>query len=85
MVQAVRQAARDVETNFKRVQATQAALDANTRQLDAEQRKQAVGLATTFDVLQKQSLLASARTAWLQAIIFYARSLIQLERVQKIQ
>jgi len=85
VTQAVRQAGRDVETALKRVQATQAALDANTRQLDAEQRKQAVGLSTTFDVLQKSSLLAQARVQWLNAIISYSRSLVQFERVQKIQ
>jgi outer membrane protein TolC len=85
VTQAVRQAGRDVETALKRVQATQSALEANNKQLEAEQRKQAVGLSTTFDVLQKSSLLAQARIQWLNAIISYSRSLVQFERVQKIQ
>jgi len=82
---AVRDAARQVETNLKRVAATRTAREANERQLEAEERKSEVGLATTFDVLQKQTILAQSRTIELQAKIAYNQSLIDFERVQKIR
>ena len=82
---AVRNAARDVQTNFKRVEATQKARQASERQLDAEQRKFGVGLSTSFELQSRQRDLAQARISELNAIIAYNRSLIAFERVQKIQ
>jgi outer membrane protein TolC len=82
---AVRNAARDVQTNFKRVEATQKARQASERQLDAEQRKFGVGLSTSFELQQRQRDLAQARVNELRAMIEYNRSLIAFERVQKIQ
>lgn len=81
----VRNAARDVQTNFKRVEATRKALEATQRQLDAEQRKFGVGLSTSFELQQRQRDLAQARISELNAMILYNRSLIAFERVQKIQ
>ena len=82
---AVRNAARAVQTNFKRVEATQKALTATERQLDAEQRKFGVGLSSAFELQQRQRDLATARINELNATIDYNRALITLERVQKIQ
>ena len=82
---AVRNAARDVQTNYKRVEATQKARQATERQLDAEQRKFGVGLSTSFELQTRQSELAQARVGELNAMIDYNRSLIAFERVQKIQ
>jgi len=82
---AVRQAVRDVQTNYQRVQASEASVEANSRQYDAEQRKQDVGLSTTFDVLQKQVLLAQARLTLLSSKIAYNQALQELERVQRIR
>ncbi len=82
---AVRNAARDVQTNFKRVEATQKARQATERQLDAEERKFGVGLSTSFELQQRQRDLAQARINELNAMIDYDRSLIALDRVQKIQ
>ena len=82
---AVRNAARDVQTNFKRVEATQKARVATERQLDAEQRKFGVGLSTSFELQQRQRDLAQARVNELNATIDYDRSLIAFDRVQKIQ
>jgi outer membrane protein TolC len=81
----VRDAARQVTSGFRRVQSTQAALAANEKQLEAEQRKLAVGMASTFDVLQRQQLLASAKNAELAARIAYNQALINFERVQRIR
>jgi outer membrane protein TolC len=80
----VRQAAREVETSIRRVQASRAALTASESQLEAEERKFAVGLSDTFQLQQRQRDLASARTAELNAIIAYSNALIQFDRVQKI-
>lgn len=82
---AVRQAVRDVETAAQRVLAAAASLDANTKQYDAERRKEEVGLSTTFDVLQKDALLASARLTDIQARIQYSQTLLNLDKVQKIR
>jgi outer membrane protein TolC len=82
---AVRQAVRDVETSAEQVIAAAASLSANEKQYDAEKRKEEVGLSTTFDVLQKQALLASARLQDIQARIQYSQALLNLDKVQKIR
>jgi HAE1 family hydrophobic/amphiphilic exporter-1 len=81
----VRNAARDVESNFKRVEATQKTRQATERQLDAEQRKFAVGLSSSFELQQRQRDLSQARITELNAIILYNSALITLDRVQHIQ
>jgi outer membrane protein TolC len=83
--QQVRQAARDVQTNFKRVQSARAALDASQKQVDAEVRKQEVGLSDTFTLLQKQNIQANAAVQELQARIDYNNALLTFERVQKVR
>jgi outer membrane protein TolC len=85
IISSVRQAARDVRTSYQRVQATQAALAASERQLDAEERRFAVGLSDTFTLQQRQLQLASARISELNARIAYNTALIEFDRVQKIQ
>ena len=82
---AVRNAGRDVQTNLKRVEATQKARLATQRQLDAEQRKFEVGLSSSFELQQRQRDLAASRVNELNAMIAYNRSIIAFERVQKIQ
>lgn len=85
IVAQVRDAVRQVQNTFERVQAAQAAREASQRQLTAEERRNSVGLSTTLDLQIRQRDLASARTVELQAMIDYNRALIQLERVQRIQ
>jgi outer membrane protein TolC len=80
----VRQAARSVRSSLQRVQVTRSALTASERQLDAEERKFAVGLSDSFQLQQRQRDLAAARNAALTAIIDYNTALIQFDRVQKI-
>jgi HAE1 family hydrophobic/amphiphilic exporter-1 len=82
---AVRDAARQVQSNFRRVASTRAALAASQKQLEAEQSKLAVGMTTTFTVLQQQQALASARIAELSARIAYNQALLLFDRVQKIR
>ena len=52
------------------------------RQLDAEERKFAVGTTTNFEVLTFQRDLANARTSELQAIPNYMNSVARLEQAK---
>lgn len=85
IVRDVREAARSVRTSQQRVQATTAARLAAEKQLDAEERKNAVGLTDTFSLQQKQQVLAGALSAELNAMISYNTALITFQRVQKIR
>ena len=83
VVSQVRDAIRQVTNSFQRVQATQTFLRAAEQQLEAEQRRFAVSMSTILDLQVRQTQLATARTAELNAIIDYNRALIILDRVQK--
>ena len=50
--------------------------------LDADNKRFAVGLATTFELLQSQRDLARARQSELRATIDYNQSLVDFEAVQ---
>lgn len=80
---AVRAAVRDLDTNSKRVTVTQVAVQRARRQLDAEERRFALGLSETFTLQQRQRDLASALINELQAKIDYNRSLIAFEAIQR--
>jgi outer membrane protein len=78
----VREAARQVNTNLKRVEATRKARELAERRLDAEQKRFDVGLSTTFELFQAQRDLSRARQSELTARIDYSRSLVDFEAVQ---
>jgi outer membrane protein TolC len=79
----VRQAARAVETNLKRVESTRAARVLQERRLDAEEKRFAAGMSTNFFVTQAQRDLAFAQVAELRAIADYRNSIVDFERVQE--
>jgi outer membrane protein TolC len=79
---AVREAARQVATNLKRVEATQKAREFAVRRLEAEQKRMTVGLSSTFQLFQAQRDLARQRQNELNAIIDYNRSIVTFEAVQ---
>jgi len=81
----VRQAARDISTSYQRYMSRKTAREALEKQLNAEDRKFAVGLSNTFDVQLRQRDLANERVNELNAIIRYNQALIEFERVQKIR
>jgi outer membrane protein TolC len=81
---AVREAGRQVNTNLKRVQATQVARQLAEQRLAAEQKKFNVGMSTTFIVFQAQRELTNARNNELRAIIDYNRSIVDFEAIQEI-
>lgn len=82
IAQAVREAARRVNTNLKRVEATRKAREFAQERLAADEKRLAVGLATTFELVQAQRDLARARQAELNATIDYNRSLVDFQAVQ---
>ncbi len=73
-------AVRDVDTNFKRINALKVARELAEKQLEAEEEKLKVGLTTNFVVLTYQSDLATARSNEIRAIIDYLLSLALLSR-----
>lgn len=79
----VRDAARQVTTNIKRIEATRAARVLAERRLEAEQKKFGVGMSTSFLVFQAQRDLATARVNELRAILDYNQSLADFEAVQE--
>jgi outer membrane protein TolC len=79
----VREVARQVQTNQKRVDSTRVARQLAERRLDAEERKLMAGTTTSFFVFQAQRDLSQARGNELRAILDYTRSLVDLETVQE--
>jgi outer membrane protein len=81
---AVRDAARQVDTSLKRVEATRKAREFAERRYAAEQKRMTVGLSTTFQLFQAQRDLATQNLAELNAIIAYSRALVNFEAVQYV-
>ena len=79
---AVREAARAVNTDLKRVEATRKAREFAQQRLDAENKRFTVGLSTTFELFQAQRDLARAQQNELRATISYNQSLVDFEAVQ---
>ena len=79
----VRRVGREVNTNLKRVDATRAARQLGEQRLEAEQKKFAVGMSTSFFVFQAQRDLAQARNNELRAILDYNRAQVDFEAVQE--
>jgi outer membrane protein TolC len=75
----VRNAFRDVLTNAQRVQASRIASRLAQKQLEAEEKKLQVGLATVFTTLQFQDVLSQQRSNELNAITEYLKALVRLE------
>jgi outer membrane protein TolC len=76
----IRNAVRDVQTNYKQVQAYKLAREFAQEKLEAEQKKLKVGLATNYEVLLHQRDLADAQSSELRAVIDYNLSLAALNR-----
>ena len=74
--------ARQVHANRKRVDATRAARVLAERRLEAEEKKFAAGMSTSFLVFQAQRDLAQARSNELRAVLDYNKSQVDYETVQ---
>jgi len=79
----VREAARQVLTNQRRVETTRVSRQLAERRLDAEERKFAAGTSTSFFVFQAQRDLAQAQNNELRATLDYNRSVVDFETVQE--
>jgi outer membrane protein len=80
----VRDVARQVQTNQRRVRSARASRELQEKKLEAEEKKQAAGMSSSFLVFQAQRDLALARTQEIQAISDYNKALVDLEAVQEV-
>ena len=78
----VLQAARQVESGVQQVAQATTARALAERQLDAEERKFAVGTSTNFQVLDFQRQLVDAQSAELRAIINFNNAIARLEQAK---
>ncbi len=84
IVAQVRDAGRQVTTALKRVETTQKARQLAEQNLQAYEKRLAVGLSDTFLVIQAQRDLTTQLNNELAAIIAYNRALINFEAVQTV-
>ena len=82
VAQQVRDSARTLLANSKRVDATRAARVLAERRLEAEEKKFAAGMSTSFEVFQAQRDLSQARSNELRAVLDYNKSQVDFETVQ---
>ena len=80
----VREAARNVTTNAKRVDATRASRALAEKRLEAEEKRFQAGLTSSFFVLQAQRDLNVARNSELLALVEYAKSVVNYTAVQQV-
>jgi len=78
----VREVGRQVQTNQQRVRSARASRELQEKKLEAEEKKQAAGMSTSFFVFQAQRDLSQARTQEIQAMSDYNKSLVDFEAVQ---
>src|SRR5215510_7738639 len=78
----VRNAFRDVLTNAQRVQASRISSRLAQKQLEAEEKKLQVGLATVFTTLQFQDTLTQQRSLELNAVTEYLKAFVRLEEAK---
>lgn len=77
----VRNALQSLESAIRRVQASQATVLAEKKQLEAEEYRFSVGLSTTFLILQRQNSLSLAKARELRTKIDYLKSRAHLQEV----
>lgn len=82
IAQEVRQAARAVTTNRKRIDATRVARELAQRRLEAEQKKFEVGMSTSFFIVQAQRDLSQAAANDLRARIDFVKAIAAFERAK---
>jgi len=80
----IREVGRQVQTNQQRVRSARASRELQEKKLEAEEKKQAAGMSTSFFVFQAQRDLAQARTQEIQAISDYNKSLVDFDAVQEV-
>ncbi len=79
----IRELARNVQTNSKRIEATRASRALAEKRLEAEEKKFTAGMTSSFLVIQAQRDLSQARNNELQATIDYLKSVVDYETAQQ--
>ena len=79
----VRDVARQVQTNQKRVDTTRVARELAVRRLEAAEKKFAAGIESSFFVFQAQRDLSQALSNYVRAVADFNKSLVDLEAVQE--
>lgn len=79
----IRDFARNVQTNSKRVEATRSARALSEERLKAEEKKFQAGMTDSFRVFQAQRDLSQSRNNELQAIIDYLKSVVDFQTAQE--
>ncbi len=80
----VRGAVRQIDTDIKRIEAARATMRLADERLKAEEKKYAVGLATTHDLLEFQDELANAESRYAFAKAAYEQNLADLAKVKGV-
>jgi outer membrane protein TolC len=80
ILQEVRLAVRNIETDTKRARVARITRELQEKKLDAQQKKYEHGLSTTYEVLQFQTDLTRSRSEEIRAITDLNRALATLER-----
>jgi outer membrane protein TolC len=75
----LRTSIRAVETNRENISVGRATVEFNKSKVDTGQKRQAVGLVTSFDVLAFQRDLADARRELLRSVVDYNKAIVALE------
>lgn len=83
VTQQVRELARNVQTNSKRIEATRASRALAEKRLEAEEKKFQAGMTSSFLVIQAQRDLSQARNNELQATIDYLKSVVDFQTGQR--
>jgi outer membrane protein TolC len=84
VINEVREAVRQVDTNLESIEATKASFKFSKEKLKAEEKKYEVGLSTTHDLLEFQDDLARAASRFALARANYEKSLANLARVKGV-
>jgi outer membrane protein len=79
----IRDLARNVQTNTKRIEATRASRALAEKRLEAEEKKFQAGMSSSFLVIQAQRDLSQARNNELLATIDYLKSVVDYETAQQ--
>jgi outer membrane protein TolC len=80
IIQDIRDALRQIQTQWERVQASRATAYFSRKSLEAEKKRYDVGATTTFDLLQRENDLAEAEANQLNAEVQYQIALANLRR-----
>ena len=78
----VTNAALQVESTLRRMEAARAARELQEKRLENEQSKFEVGMSTNFFVVQAQRDLLDSQITELRATLDYQKALVEFERVQ---